>query len=75
MKWTTVNVNCTSPISNRSPFTYMGTSPEIKGTILAVIPIVDNGNWTVVTNIALIGNAFYIYANGSATIQCKVIYI
>ena len=75
LKWTTVDVNCTAPISNRSPFTYMGTSPEIKGTILAVIPIVDNGNWTVVTNIALIGNAFYIYANGSATLQCKVIYI
>lgn len=53
----------------------MGTSPEIKGTILAVIPIVGDGNWTVVTNIALIGNVFYIYANGSATIQCKVIYI
>ena len=53
----------------------MGTSPEITGTILAVIPIVVNGNWTVVTNIALIGNAFYIYANGSATLQCKVIYI
>lgn len=62
-------------MSNRSPFTYMGTSPEIKGTILAAIPIVDNGNWTVVTNIALTGKAFYIYANGSATLQCKVIYI
>lgn len=75
LKWTTLNVDCTYSVSNRSPFTYMGTSPKITGTILAVMPIVSNGNWTVVTNIALIGNAFYIYANGSATIQCKVIYI
>lgn len=75
MKRTTVNVDCTYPVSNRSPFTYIGTSPQISGTILAVTPIVDNGNWTVVTNIVPNGNAFYIYANGSATIQCKVIYI
>lgn len=75
LKWTTVNVDCTAQTSNRSPFTYMGTSPQISGTILAVTPIVANGNWTVVTNIAPNGNVFYIYANGSATIQCKVIYI
>lgn len=52
----------------------MGTSPQISGTILAVTPIVADGNWTVVTNIALTGDVFYIYANGSATIQCKVLY-
>ena len=70
-----MSVNCTSTVSNRSPFTYSGTSSQINGTILSVTPIVSNGNWTVVPNITADKNSFYLFANGAGAITCNVIYI
>lgn len=75
LKHTTVNVDCSTAVSNRPPFTYMGTSPTIDGKILSCIPKVSDGNWTVIANIASNETNFYVYANGSATITCEVIYI
>lgn len=76
LKYTTVNVVCNVSVSARTPFTYMGTSPTINGMILSVTPRVADGNWTVVANTAsATSKDFYVYANGSGTITCDVIYV